>query len=361
MPVCFPILVPVVTVQLSRNSVLFCLLILMAIQSGCKRNWHYIPYSFDQEVIPPAPDYDDATSWAALPDRWDLADSLASAEYQDGQRDASCDVFFIHPTTFFEKDARWTAPLSDDKVNSWTDNGPLLHQASVFNGSCRVYAPRYRQAHIKSYLHPAEGGDSALALAYRDVKTAFRYYLEHYSQGRPIVIGAHSQGTTHAIRLIKECIEGTELADRVVCAYLVGMEVKPDEFRSLPPCAEAGDFGCFVSWMTFDKGHFPNFYDNDFHTNVIHNPITWTRDSVQFSTYEQHRRILTSKHVFRYPKSMSAKPHRGMLWVKKPKVPVLKHFVTKKNWHVADYNLFWENIRQNVDLRCSEYLQKHGP
>ena len=53
-----------------------------------------------------------------------------------------------------------------------------------------------------------------------DVKAAFQYYLEHYNNGRPIIIASHSQGTTHAKRLLKEFFDGTALQHQLVAAYL---------------------------------------------------------------------------------------------------------------------------------------------
>jgi hypothetical protein len=43
------------------------------------------------------------------------------------------------------------------------------------------------------------------------VKTAFLYYLQHYNNGRPIIIASHSQGATHGKRLLKEFFDGKEL------------------------------------------------------------------------------------------------------------------------------------------------------
>ena len=41
------------------------------------------------------------------------------------------------------------------------------------------------------------------------MKQAFQYFLENFSKGRPFIIASHSQGTHHAIRLLKEEIDGS--------------------------------------------------------------------------------------------------------------------------------------------------------
>ena len=51
----------------------------------------------------------------------------------------------------------------------------------------------------------------AFDFAYEDIKKSFEYYLQHYNNGRPIIIASHSQGTTHALRLLKEFFENKPL------------------------------------------------------------------------------------------------------------------------------------------------------
>ena len=87
------------------------------------------------------------------------------------------------------------------------DKKPVRYQASVFNRSCRVYAPRYRQAIVRVFKEESKDGKKALDLAYRDVKRAFQYYLDHYNQNRDFIIASHSQGTLHCTRLLKEMID----------------------------------------------------------------------------------------------------------------------------------------------------------
>lgn len=325
---------------------------------GCHQNWHYVPYSFRVEEIPVGPDYSLVESWAALPWVVDKADTVPSIDFVDQQDSADFDVFFIHPTTFWEKDSRWNAPMDEAEVNSWTDKGPILHQSTVFNESCKVYAPRYRQAHLKSYFHLEEGGRQALGLAYVDIKASFEYYLEHYNHGRPFFIASHSQGTTMGIELIKEFIDSDEkLRQQFVAAYLVGMPVKQKDFLTIPPCIEEGDIQCFMSWMTFTKGKHPWFYEEHYRKNVITNPVSFSMDSIHYSAQADHGGILTSKFKLKYDQTIAAKPQDGLLWIEKPDVPVLKWFITTKNWHKADYNLFWTDIRRNVKHKANVYQQ----
>ena len=48
----------------------------------------------------------------------------------------------------------------------------------------------------------------------------------------PFIIASHSQGSTHAIRLLKEFVDSTTLQQQLVAAYIIGMQI-PDDFKSL--------------------------------------------------------------------------------------------------------------------------------
>jgi hypothetical protein len=137
------------------------------------------------------------------------------------------------------------------------------------------------------------------------------------------------------------------------------MPVKVDEFKSISPCSSDDDTGCFMSWMTFHDGYIPDFYDDSYMRNAIHNPITFNTDS-NFSDIQFHKGIVTSKYKLKYEQSISGRPAKGLLWVQKPQVAVLKHFVNRQNWHSADFNLFWVNVRENVQKRCDSFLEELG-
>ena len=67
---------------------------------------------------------------------------------------------------------------------------------------------------------------------------AWHHYLEHYNNGRPVVLIGHSQGTIHLVRLIASEIEGRPVAARMLSALLIGFNVEvpagPGDRRHLP-------------------------------------------------------------------------------------------------------------------------------
>lgn len=315
---------------------------------------------FDKSVIPQAADYEKLTSWAAHPDKVDMADTVPQKTgLQDNQRTALADVFFIYPTIFTYEPMnkfRWNAEIPDEALNNKVDNSTILNQATAFNGSCRVFAPRYRQAHYTAFTTDnPENKKQSLDVAYEDVRNAFEYYLKNCNNGRPIVIAAHSQGTIHAGRLIKEFIDGKPLQQQFVEAYLIGIATPPDYFDTIKPSNSADDTGGFVTWNTFEKDFYPDYYKNGLNNAVCTNPLLWTTDETYASRDLNKGGIgLNFKFVER---PADAQVHDGMLWIHKPYITG-RMFIKTKVWHMADINLFWMNIRENVALRVDTFLAK---
>ncbi|MBC8112442.1 MAG: DUF3089 domain-containing protein, partial [Verrucomicrobia bacterium] len=322
----------------------------------------FISQKFEQSYTPPPPDYTNPNYWAALPSKRDEADSLPKNKIQlaDNQANAQADVFFLHPTIFIEKSAGknvWNADVNDAEMNKNVDYSTILNQASVFNGSCKIYAPRYRQAHLQAfYTSDTATARKAFEVAYADIKASFEYYLENYNQNRPIVIAAHSQGTVHAKRLLKEFFDGKPLQKQLVAAYLVGIVTPPNFFENIPPGISAGQTGCFVNWRTYKKDYIPeDHYQLAYNKNLSVNPLTWDTTAVYAD------RKLNKGGVglgFKLTKTavVDAQNHEGLLWIGKIDIPG-SSFIKNKNWHRADYNLFWMNIRENVALRIENYLK----
>lgn len=313
---------------------------------------------FDSLKIPATPDYTQLQNWAALPQIKDYSDSLPSRfKISEKQGSKQADVFFLHPTTFTYKPKnqyQWNADIQDAELNQKTDETTILNQASAFNESCHVYAPRYRQAHYYSFLTThLQDKEAALNIAYQDIRKAFLYYLEHWNQGRPIIIASHSQGTVHAKRLLKEFFDGKSLQKQLVEAYLIGIATLPDTFENIQASQTASDFGGFVSWNTYARGYFPEYFNKGLNKAVCTNPLTW-KITDGFAPKEANKGGIS--YGFRFVNNFAdAENHQGLLWINKPYVPG-RIFLKNKIWHFADINLFWMNIRENVALRIENYL-----
>ncbi len=318
--------------------------------------------NFEESPIPLAPDYTNPAHWAALPNKKDYADSLPHKSLIERQAQTKADVFFIYPTIYTYPPTRpnqWNADVNDDELNLKIEQGTILNQASIFNASGQVYVPRYRQAHIYAYYTSnKEDAQKAFALAYQDVKTAFQYYLTHYNQGRPIIIASHSQGTQHAIKLLQEFFDGKPLSSQLVAAYLVGMPTLPSYFQVLKPCESPSQTGCYNTWCTYSKGYFPPKYEDKLKYAVSVNPLTWTITE-EYAPKDLHKGGVERGFKLTKPKLVDAQNHKGMLWIGKPNIRG-KLFLKVKNWHIADYNLFYMNVRENAQLRTETFLQQLG-
>ena len=164
-----------------------------------------------------APNYTSDSAWVSLPDREDESDAVPKnlPEAEQTMDSLDVDVFFVHPTQFFRGE-HWNAQMDNRKVNTLNAKYPMRLQASAFNIGGRLYAPTYRQAHIGVFTWQDSTSWKALELAYEDVKAAFQQYLDHWNNGRPIILAGHSQGSWHIRWLLQEFFDGKLLQDRVL-------------------------------------------------------------------------------------------------------------------------------------------------
>jgi Protein of unknown function (DUF3089) len=302
------------------------------------------------------PDYGNLNYWAAHPFKKDPSDETPF-DLINESRDSMADVFFIYPTTYTDKDLAmgWNADINDAALNEKTDRTTILYQASVFNKYCRVFAPRYRQANLQAFFTADKAqGEAAFDTAYSDVKAAFEYYLAYYNHGRPIIIASHSQGTRHAGKLLKDFFEGKPLQKQLVCAYIIGLPVFSNYFSSLLPCSDSAATGCFISWRTFEEGYVSPFIREENLKAFVINPLTWTMDTLLAPASLNTGGVLRNFNKV-IPGLVHAQVHGNILWVNKPKF-FGNIFLTVKNYHIADYNLFYNNIRENVGVRIRSYL-----
>jgi len=305
------------------------------------------------------PDYSNLYYWAAHPWKADPSDSVPAPLRKNYIKDSMVDVFFIHPTTYTKKDfIGWNASINDDELNKKTDYSSILYQASAFNERCRVFSPRYRQAHINAFFIDDSVAKPYFDIAYADVKAAFEYYLSHFNNGRPIIIASHSQGTKHAARLLKEFFEGKELEKKLVCAYIVGMPIPKKYFTDIPVCKDSTETGCFVGWRTYKKGYTPDYIKKENFDAVVINPLTWSVNSDKISSSLNLGGVLKNFNKI-VPHVVDAKINKNILWTCKPDV-FGKIFFTKKNFHIGDINLFYMNIRENVSQRINAYWKKNN-
>lgn len=344
-----------------RSFLLFPLLFIFA---ACSNKYKPFKSNYEFKSTDGVPDYTSLNYWAAHPWKWDPSDSVPKPIRKE-IKDSTVDVFFLHPTTYTGNyDANHpNASIDDDFINAKTDYSSILYQASVFNNQCRVFAPRYRQAQIKNFfIKEKEAAAKAFALAYEDVKKSFIYYMEHWNNGRPIIIAGHSQGSLMAEMLLKDFFDhspdSTEnlLQKKLVVAYIAGWPVPNNYFRYLKMCEDSLQTGCICSWRTYRIGFEPFFAKNDTLQVNVTNPISW-RTNEEFISRKMNEGSVLKKFNKIYRHTTDAQISNGFLYTRKPTFP-WSFLYFSKNYHVGDINLYYMNIRENVKQRITSFFNK---
>jgi hypothetical protein len=321
---------------------------------------------------PPAPksgpDYSKAESWIARPDlptdpsEW-LPDGISPAQ------DRPAAVFYIHPTTYLERD-RWNAPLSGDLQSDERSSLFVQSQASALTSAGRVSAPRYRQAAYGAFLLKSGDAQKALDLAYSDVVSAFDEFLRQ-NPAAPLILAGHSQGALHLSRLLRE--RGPALKGRLVAAYVVGWPLSTTADLppiGLPACAQAEQTGCVLSWQSFaepanphlilkpwedSKG--PTGLERDRKDLLCVNPLTGTKDGSAPPQANPGTLIpngnLTEATIG--PGRVGAHCDKGLLILDGEIPPLGPYVLPGNNYHVYDYALFWGAIREDAARRLSAW------
>jgi len=358
---------------------------------------------FNENRLPSPPNYSSRQSWAAHPKVENKSSFVPLGVEKTKAEDLKADVFFIHPTTYFGN-KNWNASLSHPVANTIVDEIIMSGQASVFNSCCRIFAPRYRQATFYSFLEGGKNGQKALDVAYSDVARAFDFFINNLNDGRPFFIASHSQGTVHAIKLLEDKIDKTDLVKRMVAAYTIGFEFPKAKFeedlKNIKPSQSATDTQCVIAYDTYIEGAKPlsaldrtqlpfSKKDGTWEwkkraklTTFSTNPISWKSDYV-LADASLHSGAVSNEYVksnFKldslldkevaeieaerlssiYENEVSARcGEDGYLYISKP---VHRQFrmmlLPGGNYHNYDYSLFYMNLRENVKERLEAFLKK---
>jgi hypothetical protein len=326
---------------------------------------------FDEAPHPGGPDYRQPGAWIARPDlprnpsQWTAPGFALAASPR-------ASVFFIHPTSYIEKGG-WNAPL-DDGPSQQRARLFVQTQASAFNGVGAIWAPKYRQATVGSFLTAKADADKALELAHGDVLAAFDQFLREARGDRPIILAGHSQGSFHLSRLLAERVAGTSLTKRIVAAYAVGwpLSLTIDVPKlGLPPCRRADQSRCLLAWQSFAEPADPKqimaIYNASVGPNghsragspiLCVNPLTGNIGDAAPAT-ANHGTLLSDLAITSIklrPKLVPARcDRRGLLLIGEspPKLPPL--VLPGNNYHVFDYALFWANIRADAERRLASF------
>jgi DUF3089 family protein len=198
------------------------------------------------------------------------------------------DCFYVYPTVYLTANGSQTN-LSDDTYVL----DALMAQGARMSELCEVYAPLYRQVEFTPASttpapaadagSPADGsttdgssdggasavpeggaagllGGPAAALALSDVRGAFKYYLDHFNNGRKFVLMGHSQGSGMLMGMMQMDVDTVPaVRSQMISALLLGGgatvaagQKVGGTFMNIPTCSSPGETGCIVAYSSFD-------------------------------------------------------------------------------------------------------------
>lgn len=359
------------------------------------------PDQFEMAGLPDRPDYNDLASWASHPGIADTADlTLTGAPAAPDV--AAIDVFYVHPTTYFGP-GEWNSSMDLAENAAQTLETVLAGHGTIFNDCCRFYAPRYREAHIAVFTKPTDAQElakensfKALELAYRDVEAAFDVFLANRNPARPFILAGHSQGALHVFRLMEMRVDGTPLEEKMVAAYPIGFWFSADKLKRGPKsiglCETEDATGCFVTYDTFGdagpgrdvSGTITHWYKTGWEwtsgdKTLCVNPISWRADTVRSEKID-HKGAMPLATTFRpldlllnrnngVSYDMLAAPLPGLTWAQCDASGTLYIESQSDNvfaggidelqlYHSYDWQLFYMDIKVNVENRIARYLAK---
>lgn len=280
-------------------------------------------------------------------------------------------IFFIHPTSSFDF-MRWNAAIGDASAAAQAERFVRM-QATAFAPSGKIWAPRYRQAVFGAFLTDKVEAARAMDRAYADVRAAFATFLAANPDG-PIILAAHSQGSKHLIRLLREQAGNAALHKRIVAVYAPGWPISiPHDLPALglPACTGAEQTGCLLSWQSFAEPADPATIEAVFDTEpgldgqsrrgspmLCINPLTGGATSAAPATANLGALMGdggAATTTLMTPGGVGARcAGRGYLLL--DSMPRIGTYVLPgNNYHVYDYALFWVNIRADAQRRLAKW------
>ena len=323
-----------------------------------------------------APDYARVEAWDAHPSVPKNPGRWTPLGYAPAPKPLAA-VFFVTPTVYLGR-KQWNMPSGDSATEARLSLY-LAGDASAFNGIGEIWAPRYRQAAFGAFLRTSPDATRAIDLAYADVARAWEAFLAAQPKDRPLILAAHSQGSLHLLRLLKEHIAGTPAAKRLIAVYAIGWPVSVEAdlpALGVPACDSPQATGCLLAWQSFadpaDPSKLRAVFDAT--TGLTGQPRAGTailcvnpllgRTSEEAVPAEANLGSLVPGASLADAKLVArgigarCLPS-GVLSIGPPPAKFDNYVLPGNNYHVYDYALFWANIRADIDARVNAWQQAH--
>lgn len=298
------------------------------------------------------PDYADTGSWAY----WRVGESKPA------------DLFIVCPTVDLGTGGNKNMSLADNEAKK-NFYGALNMERGIYEQHCRMYAPYYRQAVLADYDLPIKEAEPYFNLAYKDVRAAFVYYMQHENNGRPFVLAGFSQGAEMCLRLLKEFGNTDFVKNNMVACYAIGWRFTPQEAKQYPyirPAQSADDLGTVIMFNSEAPEVTSSLMVPHGEKSFCINPLNWRTDGTMADKALNSGACFTdySGSIKREVPQLTGcciDTERGTLKVtdvdKKEFVPGLPLF-SEGVYHIYDYQFFYRNLQQNVNLRINTFVEE---
>jgi len=238
--------------------------------------------------------------------------------------------------------------------------------AGPFKDITNLFMPYYRQVALsKAEDFNKDGVAYAYFvkenITYKDVVTALDYYFDHYNNGRPFILAGHSQGSCICYLLLEDYFKNhPDYYARMVAAYPVGWARDKAYYAKnthLKFAEGETESGVVISWNTIG----PNAVDRTIvvpDNAVAINPLNWKKDDTYASKEENKGSLVNGKIVMNYADA-KINVERGYVECNTElEYLVNDRVIGDKSLHNGDYQLFFNNVKENALKRIETYLKK---
>jgi len=280
------------------------------------------------------------------------------------------DVFFIYPTVAMET-------VNEDgfaSIDEMKDMAAVIRlcQTSVYEDSCNVYMPFYRQASMTLANSCEKDNARFLDLqynskAYLDIEAALDYYFDNYNNDKPFILAGHSQGSAMLINVLTHYMqEHKEYLSRMVAAYVIGFAPSEDIFNDstgLKFAQGEDDVNVVISFNTEGanaEGKSILLPEKP----MIINPLTWTSDD-SYGSSELNKGAIDVAPSFDSYELIEGTDDAQINLERKTLVCTTKssdYFTiapeafSTESFHEREYSMYYGNLKQNVQTRIDAYL-----
>ncbi|WP_408071689.1 DUF3089 domain-containing protein [Butyrivibrio sp. JL13D10] len=291
--------------------------------------------------------------------------------YDGAYPENGVDVFIVAPSVDTKSEVNSAMTDGYKKAFRYAMN----QQQAIYAKTARIYAPYYRQAALNVYsFSDAEAREKAMQNAYIDVSAAFKYYLEHKNNGRPLMLAGFSQGADMCYRILEEYYGGdsdraVSLRENLIAVYAIGWDMTEEMVAKYPqivPAKNETDTGVVISFDCED-GTVTDSIITPAGTKALSiNPLNWKTDSTKADkslnkgsvTQDSKTGAITSVEAGKYGAYID--PNRGTLIVTgidTNKYPAGLAIFPTGSLHLYDNFLFFVNLQDNVQKRTESFLQ----